>query len=81
MGPKTDTLEGLEAAVWECKENKTDVQATLKPLPANYLDDEADETEETDNDNDTPPTEKEEAELQKIHKMKGVGENNLGLSR
>ena len=69
MGPKTDTLEGLEAAVWECKENERAVQATLKPLPANYLDDEADnESEETDNDNDTPPTKKEENELQKIHK-------------
>jgi hypothetical protein len=69
VDPKTDTHEDLEQAVWERNEIETAVQATLKPLPTNYLDDEAVETEEADNDNDTSPTKKkEEAELQKIHK-------------
>jgi hypothetical protein len=64
VDPKTATLKDLEQAAWIRKENETAVLATLKPLPANYLDDEDKDgtkragSDEEDDDNESPPTKK-----------------------
>jgi hypothetical protein len=72
VDPKMATLEDLEQTAWSQKENETVVLATLKLLPANYLDDEhlagtkRARSDEEDNDNDSPPTKKRKRSFKKF---------------
>jgi hypothetical protein len=81
VDPKAGSPDDLEHTAWGCKVIETTVLSALKPLPANYLDDEAVEIDKAgtkqpslDDGNESPPTKKKRKLSFKNTQMNGVEE-------